>query len=163
MFIKSLIMPPPLTAICVNSSPHWQRLALSAARVAHPIRKRALGVPSARVKFLLTRRAKKQPLFLEKGKLEKNIGFLEVKNIILCSNVRESYKVRVFDETCQIEENLLFLYFCSLCGPRVPTSPGFTPPLQKDENPPLLKKNQSPSPPTPHTHTHKQTKKLRPL
>ena len=67
--------PPPSTAICVYCCPRWLRPVLTAARVACPIRKRALGVPSARVKFLVTRRAKKRPLFLEKGKLGKNIVF----------------------------------------------------------------------------------------
>ena len=64
----------------VDSRPRWQPPALTAARDVCPIRKRALGVPSARVKFLAPRRVKNRPLFLKKGKLGKNIVFLEVKN-----------------------------------------------------------------------------------
>ena len=165
--------PSPLTAACVDSVPRWQRptltasrvdcvprwvrLALSASRVARPIQKRALGVPSARVKFLVTRRAKKRPLFLEKGKLEKNIVFWRLKTLSCVQMYDSHISLRVFDETCQIEENLLFFHFCSLCSPTVPTSPGFTPPLQKDTNPPLLKKDQSPPQTHTHTHTHTQT------
>ena len=95
--------PSALTATCVGSVPRWQRPALTtsrvdcvprwlypaltASRVACPIRKRALGVPSARVKFLAPRRAKNRPLFLKKGKLGKNIVFLEVKNAAMWIDV----------------------------------------------------------------------------
>ena len=78
---------PGLTAARVDSRPRWQPSALTAARDVCPIRKRALGVPSARVKFLAPRRAKNRPLFLKKGKLGKNIVFLEVKNATMWIDV----------------------------------------------------------------------------
>ena len=65
----------------------WPPPALTTARDVCPIRKRALGMPSARVKFLAPRHAKNKPLFLKKGKLGKNIVFLEVKNATMWIDV----------------------------------------------------------------------------
>jgi len=65
---------------------------MSDHRDVRPIRKRALGVPSARVKIIEPERAKKRPLFLEKSeKGQKDSQFLEVlfkksqKQIILAN------------------------------------------------------------------------------
>ena len=74
----------------VDSLPRWLRPALTVSRVARPIRKRALGVPSARVKFLVTRRAKKRPLFLEKGKHEKKHSFFWRLKTLSCVQMYDS-------------------------------------------------------------------------
>ena len=55
-------------AICFfrNGCPRWwPPPALTTARDVCPIRKRALGMPSTRVKFLAPRRAKNKPLFFK--------------------------------------------------------------------------------------------------
>ena len=59
--------------------PQCQTTAMSDDRDVRPIRKRALGVPSARVKIIEPERAKKRPLFLEKRKRgQKDSHFFEV-------------------------------------------------------------------------------------
>ena len=72
--------------------PQWQTTAMSDDRDVRPIGKRALGVPSARVKIMKPERAKKRPLFLEKRRNgQKDSHFLEVwfkrsqKQIILAN------------------------------------------------------------------------------
>ena len=65
----------------------WPPPALTTARDVCPIQKRALGMPSARVKFLAPRRAKKQATFFKKGETWEKHSFLEVKNATMWIDV----------------------------------------------------------------------------
>ena len=111
-------------AICFfrDGCRRWWPPALTTARDVCPIRKRALGVPSARVKFLAPRRAKNRPLFLKKGKLGKNIGFSEDKNatmwIGVCQpSLGESFwwKLPNWNAGYQFLWKSFFFHFCSVC------------------------------------------------